>query len=479
MKIRFGLVLSVAMSIGSMGCAAAASSGGAGGAGALPPGAEQIRPGEQPRQTDDTRAAQSALEKAGNLGDSAQAQAQPLYQQALTSANAAIAADSTNPLPYLQKGRALIGLGRYAQADSALNQAQDLRPLYQFEISPIREQAWIKIYNKAAPLVNQGDYQGAVQEFEQANAIYKERPEAMIILGQIYAQLHEDDKALENLSMAQKVIADQGQSVDSATLASWKEQAKNIPFTKAQVLADAGRFEEAISQFRKIVADNPDDVNARVNLATLMLQAEKKDSAVAILDSLMANPDLMKPRDVYLMGLRYYQADQYEKAAEAFQRTATAEPKNRDALEMWARCLRIDSAYAKVPPVADRWLALDPNNANAYLIMAQALNKQGTDTARVNQLVDQVQNLKVKLDNLSFHYITDGGGYVTGDVINVSLDPGTQVTLHFTFYGDSGNTLGTKDETVAAGSANQSTTFRADFDSTQQVGGYGYTVDVM
>ncbi len=477
MKIRFGLVLSLAMSIGSMGCAAAASSSGAGGGGAALPGAESIRPGEAPRQNNDTRAAQSALQQAHNLGDSAQAQAQPLFQQALASANAAIATDSTNPLPWLQKGRALIGLDRYAEADTALSKAQDLRPLYQFDIAPIREQAWIDLYNRAAPLVNEGEYDKAVTLFEQANDIYKERPEAMIILGQIYAQQHEDDKALESLDMAQKVIADKSESVDSATLASWKQQAQNIPFTKAQVLADAGRFEEAISQFRKIVAENPDDVSARINLATLMLQAEKKDSAVIMLDSIMARSDL-KPRDDYLIGLRYYQADDFSKAATAFKATATAEPKNRDALEMWARCLRQDSAFAEVPPVGERWLALDPNNANAYLILAQALNNQGKDTARVNQLVDKVQGLKVKVDNLTFHPISGGGGYVTGDVTNVSLDPGTQVTMHFTFYDESGSTIGTKDQAVSVSSANQNSLFRVDFDSTQTIGGYGYTLDV-
>jgi len=146
---------------------------------------------------------------------------------------------------------------------------------------------------------------------------------------------------------------------------------------------------------------------------------------------------------------------------------------------MWSRCLRQDSAYAKIPPVAERWLALDPNNTNAYLILAQALNKQGTDTARVNQLVTQVEALKVKLDNMSFHPISGGGGYVSGDVINVSLDPGTQVTLHFTFYDASGDTLGTQDETVSVGAADQSTPLKVNASSTWTVGGYSYTLDTM
>ncbi len=478
MKIRFGLILSLVVSVGSMGCAAAASSGGAGSAPTIP-GGKKIAPGQPPRQTDDTRAAAEALKQAHALGDSAQAsETQPLYQKALASANKAIAADTMNPLPYLQKGEALIGLDNYAGADTALAKAQKLRPLYQFEINPMRERAWIAIYNKAAPLVNQGDYKKAVDLFQQANDIYKGRPEAMIILGQIYAQLHDDTLALKNLDMAQKVIADRGQEVDSATLAGWKSQAQKIPFTKATVLADAGRFEEAIAQFRKIAAEHPNDLTTKRNLATLLLQAQHKDEAIAVLDSLMARTD-MTPQDYYQVGIRYYQAEAYPKAATAFEKAATASPKDRDALEMWTRCLRIDSAYAKVPAVAKRWIALDPNNPNAYIIEAQALNNLKKDTAEVNDLVNKVQGLKVKVDNLVLHRSGDGGGYVTGELTNASLAEGAQVTLHFTFYDDSGASIGTKDETVQLGAKGQKKVFRANFDSSQPIGGYGYTLSTM
>ena len=54
--------------------------------------------GERPRQNEQTRAAERALDDAEATEDEAQARA--FYQQALESAEAAIAADPTNPLAH-------------------------------------------------------------------------------------------------------------------------------------------------------------------------------------------------------------------------------------------------------------------------------------------------------------------------------------------------------------------------------------------
>ena len=48
--------------------------------------------------------------------------------------------------------------------------------------------------------------------------------------------------------------------VDSATAAGWREQAADLPVLRAQVLADAGRFEEAVGAYRELAVADPDDV---------------------------------------------------------------------------------------------------------------------------------------------------------------------------------------------------------------------------
>jgi len=400
---------------------------------------------------------------------------QALYQQALTSAEAAIAADSTNPLAYLQAGTAAMGLGRWEAADAFLARAETLRPIYSLETEGMRERAWINLYQEAAPLVNSGEYEAAAAIFENANTIYDRRPEVMLTLGQIYAQLRRHDAALENLDRAMGIINDPERiaEMDSATVASWREQAASVPELKASVLADAGRFEEAVGLFEELVTQNPSDLRLRRNLAAILIQVGNQERAFQVYDELMQQPGLAAV-DYYSIGVGFYQGSDYERAAAAFQQAATKATKDRDALEMWARSLQIDSVFADVPAPAERWIALDPNNQNAYLILAQAVNNLGDD-ARAAQLVAQIEALTVGVSDLQMQR-REGGARVTGSAVNKTLAPGTTVTLGFTFYDAAGNSLGTRAVQVTLGEQGMAETFEVMFDSATPVDGYGYTV---
>jgi tetratricopeptide (TPR) repeat protein len=474
MKIRFGLVLTVAMGFGLTACAGGASSGGSsptpviGGS-----GGQMLQQGERPRQSEETRAAQRALDQAERT--EGEAEAQTLYQQALTSAEAAIAADATNPLGYLQAGTAAIGLGEFAKADGFLDRAEELRPIYSLETEGMRERAWINLYQEAAPLVNNGDYEEAAAIFEEANAIYDRRPEVMLTLGQIYAQLREHDKALANLDAAMKIINDpeMASEMDSATVASWKESAADVPLTKAGVLADAGRFEEAVGLFEELVIQNPADIGLKRNLAAILVQTGDTVRAFEVYEDLMVQPSL-NSQDFYAIGVGFYQGGAYDRAAAAFKGAADRAKNDRDALEMWSRSLQIDSMYAEVPAAAERWLALDPNNQNAYLIYAQAVNQTG-DEAKATSLVRQIEGLTVGVNDLQMVRRPEGAR-VTGSVVNKTLAPGTEVMLGFTFYDASGASIGTQALSVRLGQQGMAETFDLMFNSSTRVDGYGYSV---
>jgi len=471
MKIRHGLVLALALTFGLAGCAGGGGAGSSAAPTAVVPGAETLRQGERPRQNEETRAAQRALDEAEGTGD--EAQARTLYGEALSSAQAAIAADSTNPLPYLQAGMASLGLEEYQQASGFLDRAEELRPIYQFETQGIRERAWLDLYQKAAPLVNQGEYEEAAAIFEDANAIYDERPEVMITLGQIYAQLRQHDKALENFDRAMAIVNDSAaaEGLDEETLASWREAVEGIPLTRASVLADAGRFEEAAAAFRELYEADPTDVSLARNLAGVLVQMGDTDGAFRVYDDLMNRPGL-DAADYYNIGVGFYQGSDYERAATAFGKAAAASPMDRDAIEMWARSLQIDSAFAQVPAAAERWIALDPNNQNAKLILAQAVNSAGDD-ARAGQLISEIEALDVIVNDLQLSR-SSGGATVYGNVTNKKLSPGASVTFDFTFYDAGGTQIGTASQTVTVGEVDAPVDFEVSFQSQTPVGGYGY-----
>lgn len=476
MKNRLGLVLAMAFGFALTGCAAGGT--GSGGAPRVPTGAggEVLAQGERPRQNDNTRQAQRSLDQAEEAADEAQARA--LYEEALTAAEAAIAADPTNPLPHRQAAMALMGLERWAEAGEAMSQAEELRPIYQFETEAVRERAWIGLYQEAVPLVNAGDYEGAAEVFASANAIYDGRPEAMFTLGQIYAQLRRHDDALGQLDNAIALVSDEDRrmAMDSATLANWDEQAATVPLMRAQILADAGRFEEAVPVFQELYASNPEDIMIARNLAAILVQMGRVEEAFEVYAALMERPEL-ESQEFYAIGIGFYQGDDYTRAAQAFASAAERSVKDRDALEMWSRSLQLDSAFAEIPPAAERWVELDPYSQNGFLILAQAVNQAG-DQERASDLVRAIEAMPVMVDNLSITRLGGGGATVTGSVRNQSAAEGASAIFTFHFYTEDGTELGTAQAMVTLGAEGMAETFNVNFASSEYVGGYGYEVTI-
>ena len=75
-----------------------------------------------------------------------------------------------------------------------------------------------------------------------------------------------------------------------------------------------------------------------------------ESEAVVIYEELFSTPGVTGP-DYYAMGVGFYNADDFANAARGFSAAAEQNPSDRDAIEMWARSLQLDSLYAEVPAV--------------------------------------------------------------------------------------------------------------------------------
>lgn len=484
MKLRFGLAMTSALTLALGGCASAGGTAAPEGTAPVT-GGEVLAQGERVRNDANTRAAQDALEQAQEAATPEAAA--PLYQAAADAAQAGIQADPTNPLAYRLAAEAFLGLGDYQQAGAMFDEAERLRPIYTLETERVRELAWIDRYQAAAPLVNAGDYEAAVQYFEDANAIYQGRPEVMLTLGQVYAQIGEYDKAIENLQAAQAIIeSDRINEMDEATAEAWRAQAADIPVTIASSLVNAGRYDEAVSALRGLLAQDPGNIGYLRTLGTTFVRMEQPDSAKGVYDQMMAAGG-MSSSDYYAVGVGYYQMEDFVAAAGAFKAGAEASVNDRDNVEMWARSLQIaypvgedaptppEGTLAELRGAAERWLALDPNNQNAYLILAQTANRLG-DADAARDLVGAIEALPVVMENPQLARAPSGGGLVTGTIRNKLRPAGSTATITVTFYDAAGAVIGTGSAQVQLGEAESSAGVRVDFDSDQYVGGYSYEI---
>lgn len=485
MKLRLGVVLAAAMTAVMTACGSAGSSGTT--SRAPTPGGEVLAPGESPRENQYTREAAGYMEEA----QEAEGPADALWQQAVDAAQMAIEQDSTNPLPYYQQGVAYIQLDEYQMADAALDRAEDLRPVYQLETESFREQAWIAKYQEAVGLINSGDVEGGVAQLEEANMIYDRRPEIFFALGSLYSQLDRPQDAIDALESAQAIIeSDRIEEMDSTTQASWRESAEQIPSMIAQALMQTGDYGAAASAIRGLLAEDPNNPMLLRNLANLYVEMEQPDSAAAVYDRLLQQPNL-QPTTLYSAGIGYYNLDDFIKAADAFDRVIELAPRDRDAVEMLNRSLQLEylanrgdsvevpaAAIERISEAAALWQELDPNSSNAYLVGAQVANVQGNGE-EAGRMIQMIEQLPVVMQNLQLQRYADGGGIVTGAVMNQSLDQGTPVTVEFTFYGEGGNVIGTQNAQLTAGPADSPVPLQVDFASDQTVRGYSYEVRTM
>lgn len=445
--------------------------------------------GMRPRETSETRDAESALNLA-LISDAEQAESS--YETALSAAQAAITADSMNPLAYKLAGQALIGLGRVDEADEMLDMAEELRPAYVAEETEgIRENAWIEQYQLAQPMMEAGDYLGAAEALEIANAIYQQRPEIMVVLGQIYVQEGQPDRAIVYFRQADSLIDARAMQVDSSMAADWRAQQADIPVQVAQALISAERYDEAADQLRSLMAQDPGNVLYANNLASIYIETDQPDLAAGVYEELLQRTNLA-PSDYYSIGVGYYNLARYDDAAAIFQRGARLAQRDRDSIEMWARSIQMyhmqDSTRAtpeslqEIIGVLERWIELDPNSQAGNLILAQAVNNTGDDERTV-ELIERMEGMVVQVIDLTLRRRPSGGATVVGTVENRSGTPGSQVGMQFTFYDAAGNALGSQTEqvTLTGPQATQTTAggrtpIEVVFDSDQQVDGYSYEV---
>ncbi len=458
-RSRFGLSLAVAAALTLSGCA----SGGGGGGG----GGEE---GNPPRENDDTRSAELFLTQAETLGDPAR------FQDALGAAMAAIMEDSTNSLGYFQAGRAQIGLGDHVAADTLLEMAMELYPAYEQDVRIQRESAWIALFNMAIDPLDTGDSDAGIGYLEAAEVIFPgQRPEALINLAVTYNQVGRVEDAIEAFGRALAIIrGPRMQEADSVTAASWAESEMNVSFNRAMLLSQVERYDEAIAEYEVFLEGNPGDVSALSSLASVLSEAGMADSAQAIYDNLLSGAELGM-RELFNVGVGLYGAHVYDRAAEAFRQVAEVAPENRDAVFNLAQSLYESGNWDELIPVARELVELDGYNPDSYTILAQGLVETDQSQEAV-QVLQTREGLAFRIEDSSLAPRTSGGGAVSGQLVNNTLNPGTVVTIRVHFNGEDGAEIGAIDIRVTAPEQGAAELFRADLTSEESALGYYYEV---
>ncbi|MGH7458505.1 MAG: tetratricopeptide repeat protein [Longimicrobiaceae bacterium] len=473
-KFRFGVACTLAVTALSAACAAGT------GVGAAPAGpqtnpvtGEEYPPGTPPSETEYSVKALLGVTQGQALEREESAEAPARYQMALSESLAGIEAEPGNPIHYYGAGLAYAGLRDYQGADSMFTRAVEIYPAYELDVDPAREQAWVNAFNQGAEQYNAGDADAAVRAWTNANLIYDKRPESYQNLAIVHTQAGDVERATDMYQEA--LAAAERQPVRELS----EEEAEARAETKAEVLANLGnllifteRFAEAEEFYRGYVEDNPQDIEAKSNLAVALARQGKQGEARALFDEVLADPALDELA-LFRLGVSLFQAEEYELAASAFERVTEANPHNRDAWYNWENSLYARDRYREMIPIGERLAELDPANESANLILARAYreleqNREALRVLRANEaFAVHLRDLRLRPG--------EEESTVEGEVVGNAAAEGTPVRLRFTFYAD-GSAIGTETVTVSAPAEDTAVPFEVVFRGQVPATGYGYQV---
>ena len=400
------------------------------------------------------------------------------YRDALEDVYEAIDRDPSNPTGFLHLGVARLGLREYAAADSAFDQAEGLYPDYFDEeggTGVFRENGWIDAYNEGIAALDAGDTDGALGFFHLANVIFDRRPEAFLNLGASYANSGQPDASIDAWRGAIAVIdSPDSKPKDDETRVQWVEEFRPMALTNlAQILGSSDRADEAVSIYREILEQDPDNDRARSGLAIALGQSGHAEDALSIYDEILESDDA-SALDYFNAGVTLYGAEAYDRATVAFEKVLERAPMYRDALQNLVQTLALTESYEAQLPLSQKLIDMDGRNYLAHQMHLRALSQVGRSD-EVGPLLEEMQAMTFLVDDLQLQPRGDGGR-VLGTVTNKLLEEGASVTLRFHFYDDTGVELGTKDVAVPAPPVDVAQQFQVVIETEHAVMGYSYEV---
>ena len=475
MKVRIGLVLATAVIISASGCASGGG-GSSSGAAAVPtlPGGTELPEGIRPRDNNHTRSADLYVTQAMAASDPAQQAVH--YREALQAALDGMEADPENPKSHFQAGQANVGLKNFDDAAANFDRAEELHPRYRLETVPWREQGWVDAYNAAIGPMNAGDLDTAALLFNQANALYPERPEAFLQLGSLLARNNEVAGSIEAFQTAMGILEEShdAQMLDSLNAISWTEQWEIATLGLGQAFTLGERWQDAADLYGQLLAEDPGNSTLVGNLASVLSELAMPDSVQALYDQLLSDPNLGEA-DFFNAGVGLYQIENWALAAEAFGRAADMNSFNRDARLNQAQTFMIAEMWEEAIVACEALREVDPLNSNGWLWEARAHSELGNDE-QASAIFLEFQAIGYHVDGISLQGLGEGGARITGQLVNVSAEPGQTLTLRFVFGGVGGQELGSVEVSTQVPAVEMRAVFAGDFANADFVTGYRYEV---
>lgn len=365
----------------------------------------------------------------------------------------AIAADPGNGAAWYYLGRYHLLRGDVVGLDSAWSRAEALVPACETDITAYRQNTWAILTNAGIEMQNNNQLDSAKVLYLRAQHAFMGLPHAFMNLGVIYANQGANDSAAVMFERA--VVATEGDT----TLV---EERGSLMLNLSAVYQRLNNHRESLNWAGRYLAEYPDPSSDVARQAAASYRAlGMADSAAAMDAKILAalsssNLGELSGSDLIAVGVGFFNAEQYDRAEEAFRRAATANPYDRDAVYNLANTYLALRDGAKLASTAAQLRQIEPLSEDAIRLEAQAMRLLGNREADLVKLAEQLVGLPIKVEVLRIAY-SGGEGRITalatGRAAVTPEDrpiPPAAMTLTFEFVNAQGEVLGSSDVQVPA-----------------------------
>ncbi|MFW6088560.1 MAG: tetratricopeptide repeat protein [Gemmatimonadota bacterium] len=380
------------------------------------------------------------------------------YQRALEKLEENWSMEDVPARSYLLAANAYLQLRDLAGADSMLTTLVEVAPECEEQAQRMRFDTWVDQFNAGIEALQQGDSPTALERFETANIINRDA-RSLAYAGQIYQQSGDEEKAIELYEMA----LDAGGEDEIVRTAS---------INLATLRQEAGDVEGALEIYEDYSSDNPDDVLGRLNFAIALMNAEREDEAQAIFSELMDRDDLTFSQWSQV-GIGLYRAQNFARAAEAFDRAYELNPYNKETLENLANSHYQAERYEELLPLAEQLVERYPLERVPYNLVANSHRELG-HSERALEFLEQRDELPVEVLRSQITPM-DGNVYsIDGEAMARTAEAGTTLSIPVTLVDDEGADVMTEALELTVPAEGEAAAFSLQIETDAPVAGFRY-----
>jgi tetratricopeptide (TPR) repeat protein len=366
--------------------------------------------------------------------------------------------------------------GQLQGADTAFSKAAALVPACKGDIDVWRRQLWTPIFNQGVNAFNAGKTDSAMHYFREAGAIYPE-PVGLSAMASLMANAGQTDSALRYYARSAEA---------AGTDTQYAKERREALYNRGAVLYQTQRWKDARDAFKDYLAAYPGDVQAMAAMASAYSMDSKPDSAVVIYQKILESADSADPGTLFSAGAAMFNsagtppdtaakaaecrkaaktpaerrrcgdeakatirahdsssAGAYQMAARAFEAGLKRSPHSRDGLYNLTSTYYLMQDSAKMLPVAQRLIALDPLNRNALRLAAAGFQMRGMTDSTVHYIALAESTLVADVSVTSFRP-SEAGVAIEATVTNFHTKQSPAFKLVFEFLKQDGSVVTTQ-----------------------------------